>query len=91
METIRRLQFGISLLYMIYISLIYLVSSYFKLRTCSLAETNHAPQNIIMLVVGLIPICAVAMQSRPTIKNGCLRVYVGRFASNPGIMDYLHC
>ena len=32
------------------------------------AETHHVCQNIIILVVGLIPICAVARQSRPTIK-----------------------
>ena len=83
METIRRLQFGISLLYMIYISLIYLVSSYFELRTCSLAETHHVRQNIIMLVVGLIPICAVAKQSRPTTKNGCLRGLCRPFCLQP--------
>ena len=83
METIRRLQFGISLLYMIYISLIYLVSSYFELRTCSLAETHHVRQNIIMLVVGLIPICAVAKQSRPTTKNGSLGVLCRPFCLQP--------
>jgi len=44
-----------------------------------------------MLVVGLVPICAVAKQSRPTTKMDVWGFYVGRFASNPGIMDYLHC
>ena len=36
-----------------------------------------------MLVVGLIPICAVARQSRPTIKNGCLRVLCRPFCLQP--------
>ena len=77
METIRRLQFWICkthanrrdrcCIYNIF-RWIYLVSSYFELRTCSLAETHYVCQYIIMLVAGLIPICAVARQSRPTIK-----------------------
>ena len=36
-----------------------------------------------MLVVGLIPICAVAKQSRPTTKNGCLRVLCRLFCLQP--------
>ena len=58
-------------------------SCYFELRTCSLAETHHVRQNIIMLVVGLVPICAVAKQSRPTTKNGCLGVLCRPFCLQP--------
>ena len=48
-----------------------------------MAETHHVRQNIIMLVVGLVPICAVAKQSRPTTKNGCLRVLCRPFCLQP--------
>ena len=48
-----------------------------------LAETHHVRQNIIMLVVGLVPICAVAKQSRPTTKNGCLGVLCRPFCLQP--------
>ena len=48
-----------------------------------MAETHHVRQNIIMLVIGLVPICAVAKQSRPTKKNGCLGVLCRPFCLQP--------
>ena len=48
-----------------------------------MAETHYVCQYIIILLAGLIPICAVARQSCPTIKNGYLRVLCRPFCLQP--------
>ena len=83
METIRRLQFGISLLYVIYFADL---PGFFLLWTENMflgRNPSRTSKHHIMLVVGFIPICAVARQSRPTTKNGCLWVLCRPFCLQP--------